>query len=916
MKRIAWIIIILISFNVCLSQDNIPNDIDGYFSSSWYTAKQYSTLKICGKDIDCSGLLDDYIMKYDLASDEWKMEIDAGAGADEKAGIDSIATPDYVGATSGDGFLRSSSPLTYTDGGDFVTLGINISLIDHGGLGGLSDDDHPQYVLNANEATDITGGTFNLNTTGYLNIDNYIDIDYSGVAIALDVLNSSVVPGAGGIKIETTNVTSALTMPVNVLSNGTPVFQIIHDGTTNIDNGLLFADGTLSRIGILDVTPSYVLDVNGTGRFTGLLLADAGLTVTGTAAATTVTGANVTSGADPGHTHTGSSISGIDISDDTNLAATEGVKLTGDTLSLDFPNLNLGTPGSKDDRWAYWDDTRAEHRNIATVGLALAVEPSIDHGGVAGLGDNDHPQYVLNAGETTNITGGTFDMTTTGDIIAAKYSDTGGTYFLDPASAGLSLNVSGDISIGVGDASDNDYIYFDQNAESMHWDEVDSWFEFSDSLYTTSTVTAGLFNDSASASYYLAPATVATSMNVYGDISIGDGDLTDDDYIYFDGSGESLHWDNASTRFEFSDDIYTALTVSAGYNTDSTHYLGRGAIGYQSSYADSLTIAHIDQMNANDFALRQDYTGNTILNCDGGRSLFLRQGNISGFVLEADGDLWADNDTTWFCDASANAVCYGRNSVDSLSGLKLQLYTANSASTAYAGTKLMLESTTADEFISFVQNAGTSAYAGLLFSDGTGTGEYAGQFLYQHSTDQFTMSTGSSSRDFWINPNGVYANLDSGSGNYYMRYDTAAPDQYEIYYYTSARWHKKDISDFGVSSKLINRYLELQLRQFIRRSTNTWELGFIADEVADKFEWMAVPEYIDDPRWKQEGKEIGERAPRIKTDRWEGVRYEYIPLMNYATIKEQQGRIDNLESEVLELKKIVGILMEKCNVEN
>lgn len=52
---------------------------------------------------------------------------------------------------------------------------------------------------------------------------------------------------------------------------------------------------------------NYLLDT--TDTFTGTL------TVTGTVAATTVTGANVTTGANPGHTHTGSSISSLDAGD-------------------------------------------------------------------------------------------------------------------------------------------------------------------------------------------------------------------------------------------------------------------------------------------------------------------------------------------------------------------------------------------------------------------------------------------------------------------------------------------------------------------------------------------------------------------------------------------------------------------------
>ena len=49
----------------------------------------------------------------------------------------------------------------------------------------------------------------------------------------------------------------------------------------------------------------------------------------------TITGVNVTSGADPGHTHTGSSLGSIDISGDTNLAAGTNITLVDDTLNVD-----------------------------------------------------------------------------------------------------------------------------------------------------------------------------------------------------------------------------------------------------------------------------------------------------------------------------------------------------------------------------------------------------------------------------------------------------------------------------------------------------------------------------------------------------------------------------------------------------
>ena len=56
-----------------------------------------------------------------------------------------------------------------------------------------------------------------------------------------------------------------------------------------------------------------------------------------------ITGGNVTSGSDPGHTHTGASLSSIDISDDTNLAVTSPIVLTDDTVSFDFNVANTWT---------------------------------------------------------------------------------------------------------------------------------------------------------------------------------------------------------------------------------------------------------------------------------------------------------------------------------------------------------------------------------------------------------------------------------------------------------------------------------------------------------------------------------------------------------------------------------------------
>jgi hypothetical protein len=63
---------------------------------------------------------------------------------DNKVSVDSAATHGYLGAASNDGVLRTSSNLTYTDGGDFVTLDI-ASVVDLGNNSSLATDEVKAY---------------------------------------------------------------------------------------------------------------------------------------------------------------------------------------------------------------------------------------------------------------------------------------------------------------------------------------------------------------------------------------------------------------------------------------------------------------------------------------------------------------------------------------------------------------------------------------------------------------------------------------------------------------------------------------------------------------------------------------------------------------------------------------------------
>jgi hypothetical protein len=79
------------------------------------------------------------ILKLD-ASGNLTFQADAGGGSDEKVGVDALATPDYLGASGSTGALQiDATGLTYTDGGNYVTLGCDVADTDTTGC--LSDTD-------------------------------------------------------------------------------------------------------------------------------------------------------------------------------------------------------------------------------------------------------------------------------------------------------------------------------------------------------------------------------------------------------------------------------------------------------------------------------------------------------------------------------------------------------------------------------------------------------------------------------------------------------------------------------------------------------------------------------------------------------------------------------------------------------
>lgn len=89
---------------------------------------------------------------------------------------------------------------------------------------------------------------------------------------------------------------------------------------------------TLTLLTVDNITINGAVITSDSGAIS---FADENLSTTGI-----IGGVNVTSGEDPGHTHTGASVSGLDISSDTNLAVTAPIVLTDDTISINQAGID------------------------------------------------------------------------------------------------------------------------------------------------------------------------------------------------------------------------------------------------------------------------------------------------------------------------------------------------------------------------------------------------------------------------------------------------------------------------------------------------------------------------------------------------------------------------------------------------
>jgi len=208
-------------------------------------------------------------------------------------------------------------------------------------------------------------------------------------------------------------------------------FRIIDSGGAN----LFSTDALNSRVGILDSTPSYTLDVNGTGRFTGAVQLDDNLTITGDL---TVNGTTTTVNQ-----------TNLDVSDNI-IGLNRGVSTNANDSGL---IIERGTTG--DNVFIGWDESLDRIRfatttaDASTTGDLSLTNTNIQagrfYGDVTGnVTGNADTATALATGRTISLTGdvtgtsGSFDGTGNVSIAAtiaansvALGTDTTGNYMSD-----------------------------------------------------------------------------------------------------------------------------------------------------------------------------------------------------------------------------------------------------------------------------------------------------------------------------------------------------------------------------------------------------------------------------------------------------------------------------------------------------
>ena len=545
-------------------------------------------------------------------------------------------------------------------------------------------------------------------------------------------------------------------------------------------NWILFTDAANSRVGILDGTPSYTLDVNGTGRFTGAVQLDDNLTVTGdlqvNGTTTTVNQTNL----DVSDNIIGLNRGASSNANDSGIIIERGS--TGDNAAIIFDEsadkFTVGTTTS----------TPSATGNITvTTGTMVANVEGDLTGNVTGdvTGDvtgNADTATALATGRTISLTGdvtgtsASFDgsgnvalATTIAANSVALGTDTTGNYMSD-LTEGTGIDITHTPAEGSNAtiALDLTEVGFGGGANRLITDDGDGTVTAESEL----TYSGGLLDISGS---------------VYSIIRLNETDVTNNPawWTVADGGSYSIRLNNTGTyplsiTTNASNDAVDSITL--GYNTSVLGYLTANddvrLAATKKLYLDGGGNTYIDEPSGDQLRLvaggtevLKGYSGGAIDMYGGSinRSINIganRTGDASSFI-----DLVGD---TTYTDYGARLIRNsGANGITDLAhrgtgALRLRCQDAGAVlfmisdaekmridssgrlligdtSVHYTGTDLQVGNTSDSQNGIQIQTS-TTGYGYVLFGDGTGADAYRGQISYKHGDDYMSFFTSGSER--------------------------------------------------------------------------------------------------------------------------------------------------------------------------
>lgn len=302
------------------------------------------------------------------------------------------------------------------------------------------------------------------------------------------------------------------------------------------------------------------------------------------------------------------------------------------------------------------DFTNGQHNHQNAVGGG-----KLDHGAALnGLTDDDHTQYALLAGRSGGQTliGGTAsgdDITLQSTSNATKGSILFGTSAYDEANERL----------GIGTASPLPYgkLTAQGTASSANTGPHVQLVTSADNYPVIQLL--GYNHDAAGINFDMYfdgswRAADATGFQLY---KAGNKALL----RYFNGATPGntitlgpLAWavDLSNGRVGIGTDSPSALldvdgSTRSGYDTDTTSYFGRTAIGYNGASSDEATFAHIDYNSLNNIALTQTSNGSTILNAASGRVIQFQVNGSPTVTIDAT-DFYPSTDNARDCGTATN----------------------------------------------------------------------------------------------------------------------------------------------------------------------------------------------------------------------------------------------------------------------